>query len=263
MVDNGGNSYTANFGPLPCGADVSFYFTAETTEGFNFTDPMNAPASAYQANASFGLTVNFEDQMESNSGWVGGALGDTATTGVWVRVDPIGTGAQPEDDHSPNPASMCWVTGQGAPGGGLGDADVDGGITTLTSATLNAISEPGDPHIVYHRWYSNNTGSAPNTDVMPIWISNNNGGTWVLLENVSENANAWVRKSFRIADFVTPTGQMKLRFIAQDLGSGSIVEAGIDDVQIVRYDCTPTQVPGDATGDGLVDVEDLLAVIGD
>ena len=260
LTHNGGNSYTANFGALPCGADVSYYFTAQTVAGFDFTDPPSAPAAPYQASASIGTFTDLNDEMETNSGWVAGAAGDTATTGIWVRVDPVGSGAQPENDHTPNPGVACWVTGQGVPGGGLGDNDVDNGITTLVSPTLNAIAQAGDPYVVYHRWYSNSTGGSPNADVMPVSISNNNGQSWVLLENVADNANAWVRKSFRIADYVTPTSQIKLRFVAQDLGQGSVVEAGVDDVQIIRFDCDG-DVIGDVTGDGVVNVNDLLAVI--
>ena len=39
---------------------------------------------------------------------------------------PIGTAAQPEDDHTLG-GSLCFVTGQGSPGGSLGENDVDGG----------------------------------------------------------------------------------------------------------------------------------------
>ena len=34
---------------------------------------------------------------------------------------------QPEDDHTPAPGTICFVTGQGTPGGAVGEADVDGG----------------------------------------------------------------------------------------------------------------------------------------
>jgi hypothetical protein len=96
---------------------------------------------------------------------------------------------------------------------------------------------------------------------MPISISNDGGTTWVLLEDVTENAGAWVQKTFRIADFVTPTATMRLRFDARDLAAGSIVEAAIDDFRVFRYDCTPT-IPADLNQDGVVDGNDLGILLG-
>ncbi|MFN3342892.1 MAG: T9SS type A sorting domain-containing protein, partial [Flavobacteriales bacterium] len=49
----------------------------------------------------------------------------------------------------------------------------------------------------------------------------------------------WRRNAFRVADYVTPTNNMKIRFVASDslrpgqnLDGGSLVEAAVDDVQI-------------------------------
>ena len=81
------------------------------------------------------------------------------------------------------------------------------------------------------------------------------------LETVSENANAWVFKSFKISDYVTPTATMKVRWQASDLGSGSVVEAGVDDFAITGYDCTAAN-PADLNGDGTVDAADLSLLLG-
>lgn len=253
----GGPNYRANFPAMPCGAAVRWYVIAQTTTGVTQRDPVGAPSSTYDAQAAIGVDIALSDTLETNTGWVVGNAGDNATTGIWVRANPVGTAAQPEDDHTPAPGVNCFITANGAAGGGAGDADVDGGTTTLTSPNLDA-SGGGEARIVYHRWYSNNTGSAPNEDSMPVQISNNGGSTWTQLELVTENAGSWVEKSFRIADFVPPTNQVKLRFIARDLISGSVVEAGVDDVRIEFLQCN---VAGDITGDGLVNVADLLAVI--
>jgi hypothetical protein len=83
----------------------------------------------------------------------------------------------------------------------------------------------------------------------------------VQLELVTENAGAWVDKQFRVLDFVTPTaGTVRLRFIARDLGSGSVVEAAIDDVQVRDLQC-PSPLEGDLDGDGLVGSSDLGFVL--
>lgn len=260
LAPQGGNLFSAVFPPMPCGTAIKYYISAQTTSGTTVRNPAGAPTAYYTATAASEVFIGLSDNIETNTGWVVGAPGDNATTGIWTRVDPIGTAAQPEDDNTPAPGVMCWVTGQGTVGGGVGEADVDGGSTTLTSPTMNATQ--GDlAYIEYYRWYSNDQGASPNEDTMPVQISNNNGATWVQLELVNENAGAWVAKSFKISDFVTPTNQMKLRFIARDLGSGSIVEAGVDDVRIVYYNCDGPTVPGDINGDGVVNVTDMLAVI--
>jgi hypothetical protein len=184
--------------------------------------------------------------------------GDNATTGQWTNADPVGTSAQPEDDHTAA-GTKCFVTGNGTFGGGVGEADIDGGTTTLTTPIFNAPSTGS--YVSYWRWYSNNQGSAANEDNMPVMISNNGGATWVQLELVNENAGAWVNKTFRIADFVPPTSQMRLRFIARDLGAGSVVEAGIDDLKVTTFECD-SPVAGDFNGDSIVDGADLGILLG-
>lgn len=244
----GGGLYQASLPAVPCGASLSYGFEV-VISGDSFADP----AGMHHATAATGVQVMLDDACEEVGGWSLQALGDTATSGRWINADPVGTGAQPEDDHTPE-GTRCFVTGNGPVGGGLGDADVDGGITTLTSPVFDG-SHP-EARISYWRWYSNDTGAAPNADSMPVQISNDGGVTWVLLEEVTENANAWVQKTFRIADYVQPTAQVRLRFIARDLDAGSVVEAAVDDVRVYAYECTAT-LEGDLNRDGQVNGADL------
>ncbi len=182
--------------------------------------------------------------LETDQGWTVGAIGDGATGGVWVRVDPVGTAAQPEDDHTPG-GTTCFVTGQGTPGGALGAADVDGGKTTVRTPPLN-LTAFVDPSIGYWRWYSNDAGSFPNQDVFTIDVSNN-GTSWTNVEVVGptgpEVSGGWFFHRFRVADLVTPTSQVYLRFVAADLGNGSVIEAAIDDLVVI--DCVQCTVNGD------------------
>lgn len=254
----GGNSYNAVFPTLTCGDQVRWYVTAQTTSGVMAVAPADAPLTAVNSFVAQAVVGGAEDTLETNSGWVVNGVSDTATGGLWVRADPVGTAAQPGDDHTPAPGVNCWVTGNGSTGStNAGDADVDAGTTTLTSPNFNA-TQGNNARISYWRWYSNNAGSAPNADSMPVMISNDGGANWVQLELVTENAGAWVKKSFRIADFLTPSSQIKLRFIARDLNAGSVVEAAVDDVRIEYVQCYK---PGDVDGDGLVNTDDLIAVI--
>jgi hypothetical protein len=193
------------------------------------------------------------DLEPGSQGFTAGAAGDDATTGVWVRVDPVGTEAQPENDHTPSPGTMCFVTGQGTPGGTVGDNDVDGGRTTLLSPVLD-LSAAGDPHVGYWRWYSNTAGSSPNADVFTVDVSGNGGLSWVNVETVGPagpaTSGGWSFHEFRVADLVPPTASVRLRFVASDLGAGSIVEAAIDDLVVLDCASCTAPVPGE--------VDDLL-----
>lgn len=253
MTQGASNQYTVQVPATACLSTVQWYVSASTTTGSTVTSPSTAPAAFYSSLSATTVDQVFADAMDTNTGWVAGATGDTATTGIWVRVDPNGTAAQPENDAGAG--TMCWITGQGAVGGSLGEADVDGGTTTLTSPTFNLSGYEGGI-VSYARWYSNNTGAAPNEDSMPIEISNNGGSTWVQMELVTENLNAWATKSFSIGQFVTPTATMKVRFRARDEGSGSLVEAGVDDFRVEGIGCTAAD-PADINGDGIVDGSDL------
>lgn len=244
--------YEGVFPDLSCGEPLSYSFTATASNGISLSDP----PVAVEATVAVAYEVKMVDPIEEIGGWIAGLPGDTATSGQWVHVDPVGTTAQPEDDHTPAPGVRCWVTGQGLPGGGAGDADIDSGVTTLTSPLLDATG-PGEAHIEYYRWYSNNLGSNPGSDSMSVLISPDDGQSWVLLEEVNDNTGTWTKRSFRIADFVAPTSQMRLRFIARDIGLPSLVEAGVDDVSIVLYSCESTSILGDLNGDGIVDGADL------
>jgi choice-of-anchor B domain-containing protein len=168
------------------------------------------------------------DDFEASSGWT--VSGD-ASTGQWERVDPNGTTAAPEDDHTAAPGTDCFVTGQGSPGGSDGADDVDNGQTVLTSPTFD-LAGVVNPTLTYYRWYSNDTGSAPNEDVFRAEISNDGGSSWVELEAIIDSRRFWEFMVFDIDAFVSATDQMVIRFIAEDIGSGSIVEAGIDDLEL-------------------------------
>jgi choice-of-anchor B domain-containing protein len=271
MTELGGEQFVMQFPELPCGADVQFYLSAQSPEGNTWRDPVAQSGGIYQLTVGDDFTFIHHDACEANFGWQVGTAGDNATTGIWELATPNGTSAAPSSDASPPPGTKCWITGQDPVGGSVGDNDIDNGTTTLTSPSMNALGD-GVAFVRYARWYSNNQGSTPNTDSMPVYISNNNGATWMLLETVTENAGAWVETNFRVSDFVTPSANMRLRFVASDLGEGSIVEAGVDEVKIVLVECDPPVIcPGDLVSggtftppaDGTVDGADLAFMLGE
>jgi zinc carboxypeptidase/carboxypeptidase activation peptide len=259
LVALGGDRYEATLPAGACGDVTQFYIEASSAGGQTVMLPPGGATSPAELLVS-DVIVRFADDGETNAGWQVGFAGDTATTGIWNRMNPEGTGAQPEDDHTPAPGTDCWVT-DGRAGTGIGALDVDGGATTLVSPAFDA-SEPweiigGEAYLTYHRWYSNDQGGSPAADSMPILISNDGGQTWTQLEDVTENAGRWVAKTFKVSNFVAPTADMRVRFVARDDGAGSIVEAAIDDITLEVFGCT--RHPADFNKDGVLDIFDFLA----
>ena len=198
------------------------------------------------------LPVYFADDLESDNGWTVGAAGDNASAGIWVRVDPNGTGngqVQPEDDHTAAPGVNAFVTGNGPPGGSLGEADVDGGTTTLLSPIFN-LNTLLQPKVSFYRWYSNDAGNNPGEDDFVIDVSEDGGSSWINLETLSQTRNFWEELSFNLEDYITDKSQVQFRFVASDLNGGSIVEAAIDDFQVFGEPIA-TDVPMDGVAVGL------------
>ncbi|MBU3728612.1 MAG: choice-of-anchor B family protein [Phycisphaerales bacterium] len=256
LIPMSGTVYRAQFPPLACPSLVSYGIEVRFADGDVVRDPN---AGLVQVPVGFGETRIYEDDFESVRGWTGGLTSDSASSGRWVRADPVGTVAQPEDDVTAQ-GTICWVTGNAAPGAAAGTADVDGGTTTLLSPRIDMSGLP-NPILVYWRWYSNNLGSNPNNDSMPVQISNDDGLTWTQLELVTENQGQWVERRFPVSQFVLPTANMRLRFLARDLGTSSLVEAAVDDVRVIVEECDASS-PADLNGDGRVNGLDLTILLG-
>jgi hypothetical protein len=64
-----------------------------------------------------------------------------------------------------------------------------------------------------------------------------------------------------VRNFITPSANVRVRFVARDLAAGSLVEAGVDDFKIINVDCT-SSIPGDINGDGVVNAGDLAGLLG-
>jgi hypothetical protein len=267
LVPDAANSFTAAFpAPSNCPANIEYFVSFELQSGTTVTAPRGASAQGASVFVALAADeVAFDDlyDFESPVGFSVGAPGDDATTGVWVRVDPIGTGAQPENDNTADGA-LAWVTGQGSPGGSLGENDIDEGTTSLVSNRID-LSGAQSATISYARWYSNNTGASPNADVFEVFVSDDDGQSYVLVERVGPagagTSGGWIETGFVVDDFVDLTSTIRLKFVASDLGDGSVVEAGIDDVRVFGVSCGVSSCPGDVSGDGAIGPADVAEVI--
>jgi hypothetical protein len=235
------DEYEAYIPAQPGGTFVEYYIMAEDTEGHRKYHPSTAPAGRHAFFVGT-ITTFFQDDFDDDKGWTIGVPGDDATTGVWERCDPQGTEAQPEDDHTPSPGVLAYIT-QCAAGSGQGDYDIDGGKTTLTSPAFDLTGWP-NVWVRYYAWYVNDTGNAPGEDSWVVQISDDGWTTWEYLENTTESTHAWELREFEVAHYVDLTDQVQLRFIASDEGDGSIVEAGVDDFELVTFQEPSTDVAG-------------------
>ena len=253
-MDPTGNpaEYSGSIPAQPIGTLVEYYISAVDERGRQYFNPVGAPDRTNFFIVGEPTTVVFDD-LETDTGWQVGAADDDATTGIWERVDPNGTYAdddpnfpyQPEDDHTPDPGVNCYITGQqplGEPDNGYND--VDNGKTTLFTPVYD-LEGMENVLVEYYRWYTIRTSL---DDSFFVDISNDGGNSWVNLETVASTENYWQRSRFLLEQFVEPTSEVLLRFVAEDYPPGSLVEAGIDDFSI--YTFIPTGVESEGP-DGL------------
>ncbi len=256
LVETTPGNYAGTIPALACGAVVDFYVEVSRTGDDPVRLPSGAPEAFLTASAASESIVAQHTFEVASGGWLYGVAGDTATTGVWTRGDPIGTSAQSEDDHTALPGVFCAFTGQGVVGGAVGAADLDGGTSTLQSPLLAAMSE--GMHLDYWFWYTNNLGSAPNLDELVVQVSGD-GLSWVNAASLQSSATQWRSAVIALDGLVAVGSGVRVRFIAQDLGAGSIIEAAIDDVQLIEVACRA--IEGDLNSDGTVNGADLTTLL--
>ncbi len=223
----GGGQYAAILAGFDCGEAVEWQAVARSLSGAEYRSP---PYSALNVEAA-AVTVAFD--MESDDGWDPAPPGDTAPLGRWIRTNPRGTDAQPEDDTSVA-GTVCWVTGQGPVGGGLGDADVDGGFTSLVTTPID-VSTTANPHLSYRRWFYGN-------DESDRWSveATTDGNTWVVVDEILADlsvSGGWEREVIRLADHISTADTVQLRFRVTDGGPASVVEGALDDLEVFSVDC--------------------------
>ena len=255
MSEGAPNNYVATIPASDCGGTVEYYFSADGSDSANYTD------SVHSALAAVGLNIGFADDCETNLGWT---VSSTATDGQWDRGVPVNCSDRGAPGSDYDGSGQCYLTDNSA--SSSCNSDVDNGATTLTSPMLDA-SAPGSI-LGYARWYSNTAGAEPQADVFVVEVSNDGGGSWTNLETVgptgSQVSGGWFFVSFAVEDlFETPSAQFMVRFTASDDAGGSVIEAGVDAIQIFSYDCGGPTCEADRNGDEILDFFDLQDFLGD
>lgn len=249
MTPAGSDEYVGEFASYACGTSVQYYFSTETTVG---------PAVSHAATArprvisAFDSIITFDDNFETDQGWsVVSDAGMGVSQGIWQRGIPAGGGTRSDPPTDYDGSGACWLTGNFA-----GNSDVDNGATRLISPALPLAGQ--DAVVRYARWFANNFGGTPNQDVFLVEVAPSAAGPYTVVETVGPTgaSGGWVVSQFRVGDFITPTADVRVRFIASDTGGASVVEAAVDAFSVVTLNCSPVLL-GDMNCDGQVNNFDI------
>jgi hypothetical protein len=246
------NTYDAVFPQAECGTQVSYYFRTQTTDGRYQFYPSDAPNQVLHAVSASEVKVTFADNFNTDKFWT--VQNSGITTGAWQRGIPAGGGDRCDPPSDFDGSGYCYVTDNRD-----GDYDIDGGTTWLISPIMD-LSQTNDALFHYAVWYKNDCGADPNNDLFKVYVSNNGGTNWILAQTIGPTSlTGWEEYTFMMRDFVTPTNQVKVRFEASDLNSGSVVEAGVDAFDVKIYECGPAR--GDVNADGVINTVDVVYLL--
>ncbi len=249
LVSIGGEYYEATLPPAACTATPEFYFTAEGATSGLASNPPTAPADVFTAIVGT-TSIVWEDDFETDKGW--SVTNDpNLTDGPWDRGVPVGGGDRGDPATDWDGSGQCFLTDN------VDDnSDVDGGRTWLISPIIDLSG--GNADVEFAIWYSNNYGDDPHNDLFHVYVSNTAGLNWSnFLTLGPQSPSRWDVFSYDVASLITPNANMRFRFEASDLNSGSVVEAGVDAFKISRFDCTAAIE--DCNANGIADSDDIAS----
>ncbi|GAA2827918.1 S8 family serine peptidase [Crossiella cryophila] len=178
-------------------------------------------------------TVHAED-FERATGWTGNAGGtDTATAGRFEVGDPQGTshgGLVLQPDGTPS-GSRAVVTGAAA-GASVGDNDLDGGASTITSPPITL---PAAGRITLScQYFLGHLANSAGADHLRIRVLTGNNDTVVFEQKTgsTDTAATWRTAKTDLSSLAGKTIRVVVE--AADAAGGSLVEAGVDDLRITH-----------------------------
>jgi hypothetical protein len=201
----------------------------------------NAPCSSGSYNdrddlvfavTSTPINTVFEDDFETAKGWVTNPNGtDTATTGMWERGDPQST-----NDNGPKQLGTTTsgvndlVTGRLA-GVSAGAFDIDSGVTTIQSPLIVL---PGTGTLTLSfQYYLAHGANSSNVDYFRVKVIGATETTVLNVPGAPVNRNGvWTAFSGNISGHAGQS--VRIVIDAADAGTASLVEAGVDDVEVTQ-----------------------------
>jgi C1A family cysteine protease len=173
----------------------------------------------------------FSDDFETDQGWTVNPSGtDTATTGMWERANPQSTSYGGTTYQMGTTASGSYdLVTEGSAGSSVGSYDIDNGVTSIRSPNITLPS--GSGITLSFQYYLSHYSNGSSSDYLRVKVVGSTTQT-VLEELASGNIDgaAWESFSTSLDAFAGQT--IYLLIEAADGGSGSLIEAAIDDVLI-------------------------------
>ncbi len=174
----------------------------------------------------------YSDDLETDTGWTVNPDGaDTATAGAWERGTPqptnwSGTTLQ----LAAAGGSGALVTGAAA-GADAGAYDLDGGTSTAQSAP---IALPAGAKTLSFSWFFAHLNNSSADDRYRVRVVGPNGSTTVLDQAGAavNRAGSWQTQTANVSAYAGQT--VRILVEAADAGSGSLVEAGLDNLKITE-----------------------------
>lgn len=248
------NVYTANFPSSVAGEIYEYYYVVEDIMDVKSAFSPIAPeftTTFSQRNIPYYFTIGYipishVDFENTLTDWtIGNYTGDNATAGKWVVATPIasivnGDTVQTGKDHTTG-TGKCAVTGNATSASSqIGSADIDNGKTTLLSQEFDFTGYT-KPILSYWRWFTNSQSptSAGRKDRWIVYIVYT-GSSSMLVERTFQPDVQW-RRNIVPVDLTKGT-KARLMFIAEDSvqnGAGTVVEAAVDDVEILDLGSYP------------------------
>ncbi len=172
------------------------------------------------------MDKGYQDDFILEQNWT---VKSTASTGAWVRAEPVGTisgndQAQSEQDVPNDLGDACYVTGNGTTDPSA--ADVDNGATILTSPSMN-LSSYNEPLLNYSYWFYNGGGNNTPNDKIKFYILS--GTDTLSIEEINKSQSAWIAKDrFKIKSLTNKLSNIKFMVSIADDNPGHLVEGGLD-----------------------------------
>jgi extracellular elastinolytic metalloproteinase len=179
-----------------------------------------------------GGTTVFSDDFETAKGWTTNPNGtDTATTGAWERANPDATTSGGTQQVGTTPSGNNDLVTGAAAGASVGANDVDGGTTTVRSPAIT-LPASGTTTLSFKSYFAhlNNSSTA---DVFSVQVIGATTTTVFTQAGSAAQVNgAFATHTANISAFNGQT--IRILISIGDNATGSLVEAGVDDVLITN-----------------------------